>query len=194
MIFFDQNDCCLYHGDTLRILEQMPNDFFNMVFADPPYFLSTGKGKVKISGRYINFDKGDWDKVCSEQEKDVFNYRWLSLCWDKLKVDGTIWVTGTYHNIFSVARSLQKIGYKILNVIVWQKSDPPTTLSNQRFNFSAEYIIWARKSQATTHYFNYDLMKMLNGGVHMPDENSVGWNVGKEMWKTSNTETIAFAL
>ena len=87
----------------------------------------------------------------------------------QLKPNGTIWVSGTYHNIFDVATCLQEQNFKILNIIVWQKSDPPTTFTDQRFNFAAEYIIWARKEQKVAHYFNYDLMKAMNGGVHMSD-------------------------
>ena len=141
----------------------------DMIFADPPYFLSSGNGTVKIGKRYVNFDKGDWDRVRSKEDIYKFNYQWLSLCREKLKDSGTIWVSGTYHNIYEVANCMKDLGFKILNMIVWQKSDPPTTLTDQRFNFSAEYIIWARKCEKVAHYFNYELMKALNNGVHMPD-------------------------
>lgn len=141
----------------------------DMIFADPPYFLSSGKGTVKVGNRFVNFDKGSWDRVRSKDEVYQFNYQWLSLCKEKLKSNGTIWVTGTYHNIFEVANCMKDLGFKILNMVVWQKSDPPKTLTNQRFNFSAEYIIWARKYENVPHYFNYELMETLNGGVHMPD-------------------------
>ena len=141
----------------------------DMIFADPPYFLSTGNGTVKIGNRYVNFDKGDWDRVRSKEDIYKFNYQWLSMCREKLKDSGTIWVCGTYHNIYEVANCMKDLGFKILNMIVWQKSDPPKTLTDQRFNFSAEYIIWARKCEKVPHYFNYELMKAMNNGVHMPD-------------------------
>lgn len=141
----------------------------DMIFADPPYFLSTGNGTVKIGNRYHSFDKGDWDRIRSKEEIYKFNYQWLSLCRDKLKDSGTIWVCGTYHNIYEVANCMKDLGYKILNMIVWQKSDPPKTLTDQRFNFSAEYIIWARKCEKVPHFFNYELMETMNNGVHMPD-------------------------
>jgi site-specific DNA-methyltransferase (adenine-specific) len=141
----------------------------DMIFADPPYFLSTGNGTVKIGNRYVSFDKGDWDRVRSKEEIYKFNYQWLSMCREKLKDSGTIWVCGTYHNIYEVANCMKDLGFKILNMIVWQKSDPPKTLTDQRFNFSAEYIIWARKCEKVPHYFNYELMKAMNNGVHMPD-------------------------
>lgn len=165
---YKKNNFTLYQGDCNIIISQL-NESFDMVFADPPYFLSTGNGTVKIGQRYINFDKGDWDRVRSKDEVYEFNYNWISLCREKLKNDGTIWVCGTYHNIYEVANCLKDLGFKILNMIVWQKSDPPKTLTNQRFNFSAEYIVWARKCEKVQHYFNYQLMEAINNGVHMPD-------------------------
>lgn len=158
----------LRNGDCMQELCKIDKPV-DMIFADPPYFLSSGNGPVKIGSRYVNFDKGDWDRVRSKEEIYRFNYQWLSLCRNILKDSGTIWVCGTYHNIFEVARCLNDLEYKILNMIVWQKSDPPQTLTNQRFNFSAEYIIWARKNERVPHFFNYQLMEKLNNGVHMPD-------------------------
>ena len=165
---YRKNNFVLYQGDCNDIISQL-NESVDMIFADPPYFLSTGKGTVKMGQRYINFDKGEWDRVRSKDEVYDFNYKWLSLCREKLKDDGTIWVCGTYHNIYEVANCLKDLGFKILNMIVWQKSDPPKTLTNQRFNFSAEYIVWARKCEKVQHYFNYQLMEAMNNGVHMPD-------------------------
>lgn len=152
-------------------MEQIPliDKTVDMIFADPPYFLSTGKGTVRIGNRYVNFDKGQWDRIRSNEEIYKFNYLWISLCREKLKDSGTIWICGTYHNIYEVANCLKNLNFKILNMIVWQKSDPPKTLTDQRFNFSAEYIIWARKCKKVPHYFNYDLMEAMNNGIHMPD-------------------------
>ena len=162
-------DFQLYHGNNVDILQTFEPCAVDMIFADPPYFLSTGKGTVTIKGRPIKFDKGEWDRVRTPEQVHEFNTKWIAACRQVLKPNGTIWVSGTYHNIFDVATCLQEQCFKILNIIVWQKSDPPTTFTNQRFNFSAEYIIWARKEEKTPHYFNYDLMKTLNGGVHMSD-------------------------
>lgn len=163
------NDFVLYQGDCNEVLHTLNSDSIDAIFADPPYFLSTGKGTVTIKGRPIKFDKGEWDRVRSSKEVHEFNTKWISACRRVLKPNGTIWVSGTYHNIFDVATCLQEQKFKILNIIVWQKSDPPTTFTDQRFNFAAEYIIWARREEKVTHYFNYELMKAMNGGVHMPD-------------------------
>lgn len=161
-------DFVLRNGDCMEEIPLIDGQV-DMIFSDPPYFLSSGNGTVKIGNRYHSFDKGDWDRVRSKEEIYQFNYQWLSLCREKLKDSGTIWVCGTYHNIFEVANCMKDLGYKILNMIVWQKSDPPKTLTDQRFNFSAEYIIWARKCERVPHYFNYQQMESMNNGVHMPD-------------------------
>lgn len=162
------NDFILRNGDCMSEIPLIERQV-DMIFADPPYFLSSGNGTVKIGNRYHCFDKGDWDRVRSKEEIYQFNYQWLSLCREKLKDSGTIWVCGTYHNIYEVANCMKDLGYKILNMIIWQKSDPPKTLTDLRFNFSAEYIIWARKCEKVPHYFNYQLMESMNNGVHMPD-------------------------
>ena len=99
------SDFRLYLGESVEKLKQMEGQF-DMIFSDPPYFLSTGNGKVNINGQYINFDKGTWDRVRSNKEKDEFNMAWLSECYGKLKDEGTIWISGTYHNIFSIANYL----------------------------------------------------------------------------------------
>lgn len=161
------NDFVLLQGNTLQIL----NDFdfkFDMIFADPPYFLSNG-GISYQSGKIVCVDKGAWDKGSSEDYVRSFNREWISLCRDKLKENGTIWISGTYHNIFSVANVLSELGFKILNVITWAKTNPPPNISCRYFTHSSEFIIWARKNENIPHYFNYDLMKELNDGKQMKD-------------------------
>ena len=98
-----------------------------------------------------------------------FNKEWLELCRHKLKDNGTIWISGTYHNIFSVANQLTELGFKILNVITWAKTNPPPNISCRYFTFSTEFIIWARKSPKIPHYYNYSLMKQINGDKQMTD-------------------------
>lgn len=160
-------DFTLLCGDCFRLLREF--DFkFSCIFADPPYFLSNGGISVQ-SGKIVCVDKGDWDKGRSLQEIMDFNMEWLALCRDKLKDNGTIWISGTYHNIFSVANCLTELGYKILNVITWAKTNPPPNISCRYFTYSTEFIIWARKSEKKAHYFNYDLMKVINGKKQMTD-------------------------
>lgn len=160
-------DFTLLHGDCFKLLREF--DFkFSCIFADPPYFLSNGGISVQ-SGKVVCVDKGDWDKGKSQKEIKEFNMEWLSLCREKLKDNGTIWISGTYHNIFSVANCLTELGYKILNVVTWAKTNPPPNISCRYFTYSTEFIIWARKSEKKPHYFNYDLMKIINGNKQMTD-------------------------
>jgi len=157
----------LLHGDCFELLHEF--DFkFSCIFADPPYFLSNGGISVQ-SGKIVSVNKGEWDKGKSQEEMMQFNLEWLGLCRDKLKENGTIWISGTYHNIFSVANCLTELGYKILNVITWAKTNPPPNISCRYFTYSTEFIIWARKSEKKPHYFNYDLMKQINGDKQMTD-------------------------
>lgn len=163
----EYKDFLLAHGDTFKLLPEF-NFKFDMIFADPPYFLSGG-GISLQSGKVVCVDKGDWDKPKTPEEMKQFNMDWLSLCREKLKDNGTIWISGTYHNIFSVANCLTELGYKILNVITWQKTNPPVNISCRFFTYSTEFIIWARKSQKVAHKFNYELMKQLNDNKQMTD-------------------------
>nr|WP_297658501.1 site-specific DNA-methyltransferase [uncultured Prevotella sp.] len=141
---------------------------FDMIFADPPYFLSNG-GISMQSGKVVCVDKGDWDKGGTPEHIDRFNEEWISACRDHLKENGTIWISGTYHNIFSVANKLTQLGFKILNVITWAKTNPPPNISCRYFTYSTEFVIWARKSPKKPHFFNYALMKHLNDDKQMTD-------------------------
>ena len=160
-------DFTLLHGDTFELLPQFEFKF-DMIFADPPYFLSNGGISVQ-AGKIVSVNKGDWDKGLSQDDMMRFNLRWLQLCREKLKPNGTIWISGTYHNIFSVANALTQLGYKILNVVTWAKTNPPPNLSCRYFTYSTEFIIWARRSEKIAHYYNYELMKHINGDKQMTD-------------------------
>lgn len=160
-------DFTLLQGDCVELLNQF--DFkFDMIFADPPYHLSNGGISVQ-SGRMVSVNKGDWDKSYGYEADYEFDKSWIAACREKLKSNGTIWISGTYHNIFSVARCLNELGFKILNCITWEKTNPPPNLSCKYFTYSAEYILWARKEPKVPHYFNYELMKEINGGTQMRD-------------------------
>lgn len=162
-----KRDFTLLQGDCCELLRQF-DFYFDMIFADPPYFLSNG-GITVHSGKVVCVDKGDWDKGGTNEYINEFNRDWISACRDKLKDDGTIWVSGTYHNIFSVANQLTDLGFKILNVITWAKTNPPPNISCRYFTHSTEFVIWARKCKTISHYYNYDLMKKINCNKQMTD-------------------------
>lgn len=166
--FITQNaDFILYKGNSIDNHYDVSSKV-DVVFADPPYFLSNGITKC-IEGSWKKFDKGEWDRQIGIDKINVFNNKWLANCRDVLKDNGTIFVSGTYHNIFSVASCMVNLGYKILNIIVWQKSNAKPTLSRNYFNFTTEYIVWARKNEKYKHFFNCGLMEQLNGGKRMTD-------------------------
>ncbi len=157
----------ILNGDCFDLLGRF--DFkFDMIFADPPYFLSNG-GISCQAGKVVCVDKGDWDKSRSTEDIQKYNNEWLRLCRDKLKDNGTIWISGTYHNIFSIAMSLSNLGYRILNVVTWAKTNPPPNISRRFFTYSTEFVIWARKQQKVPHQYNYDLMRQINNGRQMKD-------------------------
>lgn len=160
-------DFTLLQGECIRLMREF--DFkFDMIFADPPYFLSNGGISVQ-SGKVVCVDKGEWDKGGTPEHIDLFNEEWIAECREHLTENGTIWISGTYHNIFSVDNKLTQLGFKILNVITWAKTNPPPNISCRYFTYSTEFIIWARKCPKKPHYFNYDLMKLLNENKQMTD-------------------------
>ena len=160
-------DFTLLNGDCIELLPQF-NFKFDMIFADPPYFLSNDGISVQ-AGKIVSVNKGEWDRGGTPEQMNDFNKRWIGLCRDKLKEDGTIWISGTYHNIFSVANSLTELGFKILNVVTWAKTNPPPNISCRYFTYSTEFVIWARKTAKKPHHFNYELMKQLNDNKQMTD-------------------------
>lgn len=163
---FDKN-FYLLHGDTFDLLPQFEHKF-DMVFADPPYFLSNNGLSIQ-SGKIVSVNKGKWDKSEGFEQVNDFNRKWLKLVREKMKDDATIWISGTMHNIFSVGQILTELGFKILNVVTWEKNNPPPNFSCRYFTHSTEQIIWARKHEKVPHYFNYELMKQLNGDKQMKD-------------------------
>ena len=157
----------LLKGDAMKLLPQFEHKF-DMVFADPPYFLSNNGLSIQ-NGQIVSVNKGEWDKSEGFDVVNDFNRQWLSKIRDKMKDDATIWISGTIHNIFSIGQILTELDFKILNIITWEKNNPPPNFSCRFFTHSTEQIIWARKKEKVPHYFNYELMKRLNGDKQMKD-------------------------
>ena len=164
--YYKDENTILYQGDSNKLLKQLEPKSIDMIFADPPYFLSNG-GVSCHSGKQVSVDKGEWDKGISPEEKLKYNRQWLRNCKNVLKDDGTIWISGTLHNIYSIGVALELEGYSIINNITWQKPNPAPNLACRCFTHSTETIIWARKlngKKKGKHYFNYKLMKEENNG------------------------------
>ena len=156
--YFLDGNFVLYHGDCLNILNQLPENSVDMIFADPPYNLSNGGFSVH-AGRMVSVDKGLWDVSKGFLDDYEFHYRWLEACKRVLKPNGTLCVSGTYHSIYQCGHALQSLGYHILNDISWFKPNASPNLSCRFFTASHETIIWARKEKKAKHTFNYQEMK-----------------------------------
>jgi site-specific DNA-methyltransferase (adenine-specific) len=168
LIFTSDNPLIrLYHGNSLELLDAIYAKYgdagrFDAIFADPPYFLSNG-GITCHAGRMVKVDKGDWDVSRGLELNHEFNLEWLKRCQRVLKPNGTIWVSGTHHVIFSIGFAMQQLGYKILNDIAWEKPNPPPNLSCRYFTHSTETILWAAKNEKSKHVFNYQEMRKVTG-------------------------------
>ena len=149
-----------------EVAERYPEGRFDLIFADPPYFLSNG-GITCHAGRMVKVDKGTWDQSQGPELNHEFNLAWLSRCQKILKPNGTIWVSGTHHVIHSIGFAMQQLGLKMLNDITWEKPNPPPNLSCRYFTHSGETLIWAAKNKHAKHTFNYELMKSHNSGRQM---------------------------
>ena len=156
----------LFRGDCLKLLPQFPQNSIDMIFADPPYFLSNG-GITCHAGKMVSVNKGDWDVSQGIGGNHKFNLAWLSECQQVLTENGVIWVSGTAHVIFSIGFAMQQLGFKILNDIIWFKPNASPNLSCRYFTHSTETVIWAAKNQRSRHTFNYELMKKLGNGKQM---------------------------
>lgn len=164
----------LYHGDSMKVLSDLGDLSIDMIFADPPYFLSND-GFTCSGGKRKKVNKGDWDKSLGPEEELKYNKQWIGECKRLLTKNGTIWISGTAHNIFSVGMSLSLLEFKVLNDITWEKPNPPPNLSCRRFTHSTETILWAAKEQKSKYIFNYLDMKKENDNKQM-----------KNVWKFSS--------
>jgi site-specific DNA-methyltransferase (adenine-specific) len=166
----DEIGVWLYHANCIEFMDMLisryPEGKFDMIFADPPYFLSNG-GITCHAGKMVKVNKGQWDESKGPEMNHEFNTAWLSRCQRILKPDGTIWVSGTHHVIHSVGYAMQQLGMKILNDITWEKPNPPPNLSCRYFTHSTETIIWSAKTEKSKHCFNYDKMRQINKGKQM---------------------------
>lgn len=162
----DSGQQMLMQGDCLEVMERLPAESVDLIFADPPYFLSNG-GITCKSGRMVSVDKGKWDRSQGPEANHEFNLTWLRACQRVLTPNGTIFVSGTRHVIFSVGYAMQQLGYKVLNDIAWFKVNPPPNLACRYFTHATETILWSARDMNSKHFFDYPLMKEENGGKQM---------------------------
>ena len=163
-------DFVLYRGDSLELLQSFEEHTFDLVFADPPYFLSNG-GTTCQGGKRVAVKKGDWDESRGIEDDHAFTTAWLKACQRVLKPSGTIWVSGTQHVIFNIGFAMQRLGFKLLNTVTWYKPNASPNLACRYFTHSTEILVWASPGGKgkLKHTFNYQAMKAENGGKQMRD-------------------------
>jgi site-specific DNA-methyltransferase (adenine-specific) len=162
----DKNHLRIYQGDSLEILAALPESSIDLIFAAPPYFLSSN-GITCHAGRIVSVNKGQWDVSRGPDANHSFNRAWLAACQRLLKSNGSRWVCGTSHVIHSVGFAIQQLEFKLLNDISWVKPNPPPNLSCRYFTHATETLIWAAKSKKSRHTFHYRLMRELVVGHQM---------------------------
>lgn len=163
---FKTNDFALYNEDCLEVMSRFPDNYVDMIFADPPYLLSND-GFTCQNGRMVSVNKGNWDKSKGFEDDFKFHEIWIAECKRILKPGGTIWISGTYHSIYQCGFLLQKLNFHLLNDISWFKPNAAPNLSCRFFTASHETLIWARKDKKAKHHFNYEAMK----GGNFPEDN-----------------------
>lgn len=187
-IFYEEENVGLFLGDSFVVLNNIKEKTIDMIFADPPYFLSSGGISCK-NGKQVSVNKGEWDITKSIEEKILYHRKWISLCRNVLSDNGTIWISATLHSVYAIGVALEMEGFSIINNIIWQKPNPAPNLACRCFTHSTETILWARKQISATkkgkHYFAYQLMKEKNGGKQMKDV----WEFTEDpqVWKIPTT-------
>jgi len=171
-LVYNKNGCQLFLGDSFRILKSIQPESVDMIFADPPYFLSSG-GISCQNGKQVSVNKGEWDYSKTIEDRIKYHRKWIGLCREVLKDNGTIMISSTLHSVYAIGVALELEGYSIINNIIWRKTNPAPNLACRCFTHSTETVIWARKQltlkKKGKHYFNYEAMKEENGGKQMKD-------------------------
>ncbi len=177
-------------GDSIELMRSLPAASLDAIFADPPYNLQLGGDLLRPDHSLVDAVDDDWDKFSNFATYDQFTYDWLKEAKRLLKPDGSLWVIGSYHNIFRVGAILQNLGFWILNDIIWCKSNPMPNFRGKRFTNAHETLIWAAPSQDAKPCFNYEAMKNLNDEKQMRSD----WNLpicsGKERRRKEDGEKV----
>jgi modification methylase len=171
-------------GDCVEVLKGLPDKSVDLVFADPPYNLQLGGDLLRPDNSKVDAVDDDWDQFESFAAYDAFTRAWLAECRRVLKDDGTLWVIGSYHNIFRLGVAVQDLGFWVLNDIVWRKTNPMPNFKGTRFTNAHETLIWAAKARGQKRYtFNYDALKAFNEDTQMRSDWTLALCTGEERLK-----------
>lgn len=177
----------ILRGDCIEVLKGLPDKSVDMVFADPPYNLQLGGDLLRPDNSKVDAVDDDWDKFDSFAAYDAFTRAWLGECRRVLKDEGSLWVIGSYHNIFRLGAAMQDLGFWVLNDIIWRKSNPMPNFKGTRFTNAHETLIWAAKSREQKRYtFNYDALKAFNEDTQMRSDWTLALCTGNERLKDEN--------
>ena len=178
----------IINGDSIKELKKIPDETFDLIFADPPYNLQLQNSLIRPDRSKVNAVNDKWDQFESFKSYDKFTSEWLEQCKRVLKKNGSIWVIGSYHNIFRVGKLIQDLGFWILNDVIWNKNNPMPNFRGTRFTNAHETLVWASKSKKSKYTFNYQSMKSFNDDLQMRST----WNLpicnGKERLKDNGTK------
>ncbi|MBE0684154.1 MAG: site-specific DNA-methyltransferase [Anaerolineales bacterium] len=178
----------ILQGDCIDILNSLPENSVDLIFADPPYNLQLQNDLYRPNHSKVDAVNNKWDKFSSFKDYDEFSIKWLRASQRVLKETGTIWVIGSYHNIYRVGAIMQDLGFWILNDVIWLKTNPMPNFRGVRFTNAHETMIWAQKQQGTRYTFNHKAMKALNDDLQMRSDWVIPLATGKERLKTNGTK------
>ncbi len=181
----------IVHGDCVEVLNALPERSVDLVFADPPYNLQLQQALWRPDMSRVDGVDDDWDRFAGFQEYDAFTRAWLTACRRVLKDTGTLWVIGSYHNIYRVGTILMDLGYWILNDVVWIKLQPMPNFRGVRFTNAHETLIWAQVRRGARYTFNYQAMKGLNDELQMRSDWTIPLCTGKERLKLNGAKAHA---
>ena len=171
------------NGDSIEILKRIPDKSFDLVFADPPYNMQIGEKLTRPDDSKVDGVNDKWDQFSSFEHYDKFSKSWLKECKRILKDSGSMWVIGTYHNIFRLGYHIQNLNYWILNDVIWRKNNPMPNFKGTRFTNAHETLIWASKNKKSRYTFNYQSLKCLNDDLQMRSDWILPICNGKERLK-----------
>ena len=178
----------IIQGDCTEVLKSFPSASIDLIFADPPYNLQLKNDLKRPDNSKVVAVNDDWDKFSSFENYDKFTGDWLSECRRILKHDGAIWIIGSYHNIYRVGKTLQDLGFWILNDVIWRKTNPMPNFRGTRFTNAHETLIWASKNEKSKYTFNYNAMKSLNGDLQMRSDWTLPICSGNERLKSDGVK------
>lgn len=177
-------------GDCIERLRNLPDNSIDLIFADPPYFMQTSGVLLRNNGTKFDGVEDDWDKFADYKEYDEFCLNWLKECQRILKPNGTIWVIGSFQNIYRLGYIMQNLGFWILNDVIWSKPNAPPNFKGTRFQNSHETLLWCSKNKNSSYTFNYKTMKYENGGKQDSSVWNIGICIGQERLKDENGKKI----